>query len=172
VTRPSPVANPPHADAIVVLGCGLHGDAASPALVRRVERGVALFRDGAAPLLLLSGGGGGARPEADAMHEVAVAHGMPAAAILLEPSSRNTHENAVGSARLLRDRGLGTVILVSDGYHLRRARRLFRGAGLDVVATAHPPNRGLVRELPLHLREIAATGLGLARLLRRGRAAQ
>ena len=50
------------ADAIVVLGCrGPTG------LRRRLEIGIRLFDQGAAPLLVLSGGGGGPTPEAELM---------------------------------------------------------------------------------------------------------
>ena len=168
VTIPPLEPSPPHADAIVVLGCALQGDSAGPALIRRVECGAALYEAGAAAMVLLSGGGRGRRSEAAAMRDVAASYGVPDAAMVLEPHSRNTFENAVESARLLRERSLGAIILVSDGYHLPRARLLFRCAGVAVVATAQPPSRGLVRELPWRLREIAALMVSLAR--RRGAA--
>jgi uncharacterized SAM-binding protein YcdF (DUF218 family) len=156
------------ADAIVVLGCTLHGDGPSPALVRRVECGVALLAGGAAPLLLLAGGGKGARSEAAAMRAIALSRGAADAALLLEPRSRNTYENAIEAARLLRARGGGTVILVSDRYHLPRARLQFRRAGLAVIATRHPPGRRLWRELPLYLREALAWVLTLSLAVRDG----
>lgn len=156
---------PPIADAIVVLGCAVRSGAASPALARRMGCAIEMFRRGAAPRLLLSGGGGRQRSEAAAMRELAVMGGVPATAILIEAESRNTNENAVFTARLMRDRGIASLILVSDAYHLPRARLLFGAAGLAVAGTAHPPPRGL-RELPLWLRECAALGVSLMRLLR------
>jgi uncharacterized SAM-binding protein YcdF (DUF218 family) len=155
----------PRADAIVVLGCALHGGRPNPALLRRVECGVSLLAGGAAPLLLLAGGGFGVRAEAEVMREIALTRGAPDAALLLEPRSRNTYENAVEAARLLRERGAATVILVSDRHHLPRARLQFRRAGLAVVATRHPPGRGLRRELPHYLREALAWALTLGRML-------
>src|SRR6185437_10459810 len=143
------------ADAVVVLGCALRDGRPSPALARRVERGVALLRRGAAPLLVLSGGGA-PLSEAAAMRELALREGVGEAALLLEPRSRNTFENARETARLLQDRGLGRVVLVSDRYHLPRARLLFRAAGLAVAGCDGPPPRGLLREWPLYLREAAA----------------
>ncbi|MBV8654339.1 MAG: YdcF family protein, partial [Alphaproteobacteria bacterium] len=100
------------------------------------------------------------------MREIALAGGVPERAILLEPRSRNTFENAVETAQLMRSKGLKTLVLVSDRYHLPRARLLFRRAGLIVRATAHPPPRGLWRDLPLAARESLAFGLSLWRLLR------
>ena len=121
-------------------------------------------------MLLLCGGGPGDRPEARAMQDIAIARNVPEHAILLEPHSRNTFENAIEAARLMRAKGLRSLVLVSDRYHLPRASLLFRQAGLEVLATAHPPSRGFWRELPLVARETLAFGLSLWRLLRAGRA--
>lgn len=159
-SQPEPIA-----DVIVVLGCSVRGDAASPALARRMDCAISLFRRGVAPRLLLSGGGGQRRPEASAMRDLALARGIPAAAILTEAASRNTNENAIFSARLMRERGITSLILVSEAYHLPRARLLFRAAGLAVASVVHPPPRGLLREWPLWLRECAALAVSLLRLL-------
>jgi uncharacterized SAM-binding protein YcdF (DUF218 family) len=158
------------ADAVVVLGCSVRGDAPSPALIRRVECGIMRFECGDAPLLLLCGGGPGNSPEARVMRDIAIARNVPEAAIVLEPHSRNTFENAVETARLMRSKGLTSLVLVSDRYHLPRASLLFRHAGLIVLATDHPPTRGFWREMPLVARESLAFGLSLWRLLRAGRA--
>ena len=171
-TDPRPIETPAarasgpglRADAIVVLGCALQGGTPSPALVRRVECGVALHARGVAPLLLLSGGGRSTRPEAVAMAALAAAAGVTAERLLVEPDSRDTIGNAFNSAALLRARGLDSVVLVSDAYHLPRARMLFRRAGLTVAATDHPPRRGWPRELPYYLREAAAFVVNLIRL--------
>jgi uncharacterized SAM-binding protein YcdF (DUF218 family) len=157
-------APPFSADAIVVLGCALHAGAPSPALTRRVECGAALLARGVAPRLVLSGGGQSGRPEAEAMAALAAALGVPAERMLLEPHSRDTIGNAFNSAALLRARGLASVVLVSDAYHLARARILFRHAGLIVAATDHPPPRSWLRELPFYLREVAALAVNLCRL--------
>jgi uncharacterized SAM-binding protein YcdF (DUF218 family) len=153
------------ADAIVVLGAALDSAGkAPPALHRRTLRAAALHRSGAAPFLVLSGGGAGARSEAAAMAEIARLAGVPETALLLEGGSANTFENALMTAALLDRRGLSRVILVSDGYHLPRARFLFRLAGLVVVATAAAPPPPWTALLPLVLRETAAfaKSLGLA----------
>jgi uncharacterized SAM-binding protein YcdF (DUF218 family) len=149
------------ADAIVVLGCRLPRDGhPGGAIERRVAAGVALLAAGAAPLLLLSGGGSGPRSEAAAMRELALGLGAPEPALLLEPRSRDTIENALCSAALLRARGLSRVIVVTDRYHALRARVVFRHAGLAVVRVASPPAR-LGRDWPMWLRE----GLALPRSL-------
>jgi uncharacterized SAM-binding protein YcdF (DUF218 family) len=152
------------ADAIVVLGCRMPPDGKpGGALVRRVEHAAALWYGGAAPLLLLSGGGERSRSEAEAMRALALAAGIPAEAILLEERSRNTLENARFSAEILEARRLGRVVVVSEAYHLFRARLLFRAAGLRVVASSAPPVR-LRRDLLMYLRETVALPRSLWRL--------
>lgn len=152
------------ADAIVVLGCRLRPDGrAGRALERRVAAGVALHAAGAAPLVVLSGGGAGPRPEAEVMRELALSLGAPAASLLLETASRDTIENALCSAALLRARGLERAILVTDRYHALRAGLLFRRAGVEVVRVATPPAR-LARDWPMWLREALALPRSLVRL--------
>jgi hypothetical protein len=58
--------------------------------VRRLDCGIRLFRAGAAPLLLLSGGGTGPTPEAEIMRRMALACGVPQAALPVESGSRDT----------------------------------------------------------------------------------
>jgi len=144
------------ADAIVVLGCR-----GSTALKRRLRIGIQLFQAGAAPLLVLSGGGSGPIPEAELMRRSAIAHGVPPTALLIDPVSRDTFENARETARLLSARGLRSVLLVSDGVHLPRAALLFRLAGLRVAGRAAA--RSLRRQAGATLREVVALPWSLLR---------
>ena len=126
------------ADAIVVLGTQLADD---DTLTRvgeeRVSAGVALWRRGIAPRLVMTGGRSRfARhrlPEAVAMGRRAEALGVPFAAMAIESRSSTTAENAFRCAALL---GGGRVVLVSQPFHLRRARLWFRRAGFDAVGFA------------------------------------
>jgi uncharacterized SAM-binding protein YcdF (DUF218 family) len=52
----------------------------------------------------------------------------------VESASNDTHENAVFSARLLRQHGIERIILVTSSAHLTRAVAEFRAAGLEVEA--------------------------------------
>jgi uncharacterized SAM-binding protein YcdF (DUF218 family) len=160
----------PRSEAIVVLGCRVtrRGDP-SLALRRRVELGLALYRQGAAPVLLLSGGGAGPVPEAEAMRALARDAGVPDEALVVEPGSHDTLENAFNAARLLR---AIPVVLVSDATHLLRARLLFRLAGLAVAGTAGVPARSRRAGLAARLRELAALPWSLARALLRRAAAE
>jgi len=162
-------ARPRRAEVIVVLGARLRPDGSpGSALSRRIAAGVALYRQGAAPLLLLSGGGGRGRAEAQAMAEAALAAGVPRSALLIEAGSSNTVENAFLSAALLGKLGLGSVLLVSERYHLFRARLLFRRAGLIVVDGVAPP-ADFRKDWPMWLREAVALPRSLWRARRRRR---
>jgi len=86
------------------------------------------------------------------MRKMALRWGVPEAALLIEPFSRNTFENARESARLLGLRGFRSVLLVSDRTDLPRAILLFRFAGLNVVgwAAAMPPSTTWAARAAIH----------------------
>lgn len=127
-----------HADAIVVLGAGLRRDGRpGPALTRRSERAAELWRASLAPVVICTGGrpGQSQRSEADACSELLRERGVPAEFILLEDESRSTEENAMFTKVILDERSWDDVVLVSDGYHLLRARWLFEGQGITVYTS-------------------------------------
>jgi uncharacterized SAM-binding protein YcdF (DUF218 family) len=128
------------ADALVVLGARvLEGGVPSRALQARVEKAVELYHQGLAPRLVLSGGVGLHPPaEARVMRELAVRRGVPAEACLLEEQSRSTEQNARYCARLLREVGARRVVVVSDPFHLLRARQHFRLNGFEVATSPAP----------------------------------
>lgn len=132
---------------------------------RRVALAVTLYQSGAAPLLVLSGGGAPVS-EAQAMAELARAAGVPGTALLCEAASRNTAENALNSAALLRQIGLSRVLLVSSRTHLSRARWLFRLARLRVVGSAGVPARSARQAIVSGIVEIVALPRSVLRVLR------
>nr|AYM53963.1 hypothetical protein [Pyxidicoccus sp.] len=122
------------ADAVVVLGARvLPGGVPSGALRARTEKAVELYQRGLARRLVFSGGVGVNPPsEARVMLALATRLGVPAEACVLEEESHSTEENARFAAKLLREAGARRVVVVSDPYHLLRARQYFRLNGLDV----------------------------------------
>jgi uncharacterized SAM-binding protein YcdF (DUF218 family) len=161
-SEPRARLNHERADAIVVLGCRLFaGGRPSERLRRRMRLGVGLYHEGAAPLLVMSGGGAGPAAEAAVMRDLAREAGVPETALLLEPESRNTFENATNTARLLQEAGKSRIVLVSDRLHLPRAVRLFRQAGLDVVGIAGVPAASVRRAIAGALYEAASLAKGL-----------
>lgn len=118
-------------DAIVVAGCRVRPDGtASPALKRRTELAVELWREGRAPKIVLTGGVGKNPPsEARAAAAYAKGLGVPDDALVLEEKSTSTDENARYAADLI---GRQRVLVVTDAYHVFRAERVFRRYFEDV----------------------------------------
>jgi uncharacterized SAM-binding protein YcdF (DUF218 family) len=124
------------APVIVVLGYGPPVDAAGrpvDELTRRVAKGVQLYQAGLAPKLIMTGGNTYRDYyESAVMKQVAVASGVPAEAVLEEREAMDTIGNARYSAAIMRAQGWDRCILVSSPYHLKRARKLFEAAGVEV----------------------------------------
>lgn len=127
--------DPGQADAIVVLGGGAewsHGELSSTALHRTI-RGIRLYREGLAPLLVFSGAQGRAVPTPSARRRaLALACEVPGPAILTDEGATTTRDEAERVAGLLRPRGVRSILLVTDPYHMVRARHLFERAGFAV----------------------------------------
>jgi uncharacterized SAM-binding protein YcdF (DUF218 family) len=134
------------ADAIVVLGAGLRRDnTPGPALTRRSNRAADLWEQGFAPVIICTGGmtGRATRSEADACKEILLQRGVPASVVLLEENSRSTEENALYTHEIFLERGWSMVLLVSDSFHMLRAKWIFEGEGFTVYTS--PVALGVVR---------------------------
>ncbi|HUQ16398.1 MAG TPA: YdcF family protein [Candidatus Saccharimonadales bacterium] len=110
----------------------------------RTDTAVDLWKRGYAPTLLFAGSAldPASISSADIMKREAMAAGVPAAAILVEPFSATTEENATRVVKILRDRGLRTAILVTSPYHQRRAAILFaRATGPAQITLRNYPAR-------------------------------
>lgn len=133
----------PKADAIVLLGGAIQPWLASdvrPRLHRgsdRVWEAARLFHEGCAPLVVVSAGGVAEplvrAPESEATAALLVDLGVPRSAIALESESRNTVANAAFTRRMLAPLGVRRVLLVTSGWHLRRAVGLFEREGFEVM---------------------------------------
>jgi uncharacterized SAM-binding protein YcdF (DUF218 family) len=147
--------------AIVVLGARVNEDGrASDTLEARVMHGVAVWTSSPASPLIISGGVGTfGDAEADVGAALAIDAGVPASLVLRERSSHSTRENAAYSALLLRAAGIERVVLISDPYHLPRARLEFERLGF-VVQTSPvleaPRHQRLTSRAWWTLREVAA----------------
>ena len=132
------------ADAIIVLGAAAYDAKPSPVFQERIRHGLDLYEAGYAPLLIFTGGygGSGARfSESQVARRYALKQGVPAKAILIETQSRNTVQNLVEAKRLMDQRGLHRVIIVSDPLHMARALRLSQAMGIDALASSTPSTR-------------------------------
>lgn len=144
------------ADVIIVLGGGEEGT------VRRAEHGAALYHQGYAPFVACAGGGDyRGLSEAEHCAKTLIARGVPQAVIVQEDRSRSTEENARAMRTIMARRGWQTALLVTDRYHLWRARWLFGTYDITVYTSPAQITSGALAPLDYTralLREIAAVG--------------
>ncbi len=100
-------------DAIVVLTGGRG----------RTEEGLALLRKGRSKLLILSGVHRDADLDSIFLKRV---NAVEREKIVLEKRSGSTFENALEVRKLLSERGLSSMVLITSGYHMKRARYTFK----------------------------------------------
>jgi uncharacterized SAM-binding protein YcdF (DUF218 family) len=146
------------AEAIVVLGAANYDCEPSPVLRHRLDHALALYNDDIAPVIVTTGGKqvGDRCTEAAAGADYLRAEGVPDDNLLLEDQGRNSWESLAASARILRDRDMTEVVLVTDGYHALRVRAIADELGLDAVVS--PSGGGAsAREL---LKETGAVAVG------------
>ncbi|NYT26355.1 YdcF family protein [Alcaligenaceae bacterium] len=137
----------PAAQAIVVLG----GNTASSRpnwfesydrakTVARVDTAARLYRAQRAPLVIVSGAAlDGTVSEAQIMANQLRQQGVPAEAIIQENKSFTTYENAVYTARLLKEEDLDQVLLVTSALHMPRAMGVFQKQQVHAIPASSPP---------------------------------
>lgn len=134
------------AQAIVVLGAAQYDGRPSPVLRARLDHAADLYRRRVAPVVVVTGG----RAEGDRYSEATAAadylhtKDVPDGAILRETSGRSSWESLAASARILEQRGIHQVVLVSDPFHSKRIAEIAGEVGLDgrTSPTRTSPIRG------------------------------
>lgn len=102
------------ADAIVVLTGGLG----------RTEAGLNLLSSGTAGVMILSGVHEDA--ELDSIFFNKKLNENDRLKIILEKRSRSTIENAIEVRRIFEEKGFRSMVLITSGYHMKRALYIFR----------------------------------------------
>ena len=133
---------------IVVLGAGSepfapeYGSASlKQSSLERLRYGLWLGRETGAPVGFTGGIGWGSGPgpaEAEVAERIAARDfGLPLKWI--EPQSRDTRENAVRTVALLKRAGVSRAVLVTHGWHMPRALRLFESAAAGQIVFLPAP---------------------------------
>jgi uncharacterized SAM-binding protein YcdF (DUF218 family) len=103
----------------------------------RLEAGIALWKLNKAEYLVFTGGrlpwSAQLEVEGAASMRAAAARGVPADKILITGEVGNTVDEAHAIAAMMRERGWSKVILVTSAWHMPRAARTFRKAGVSFI---------------------------------------
>jgi uncharacterized SAM-binding protein YcdF (DUF218 family) len=129
------------ADAIAVFGAAEYLGRPSPVLHARLDHAVELYREEIAPLVITLGGGSAAdsgMTEGGVGRDYLLANGVPYGQIVAETESVDTNQQVAWLAEIARTRKLKSIVVVSDGTHLFRIRKLCEDAGLTVYTSPRP----------------------------------
>ncbi len=149
-----PGATPSHAHAALVLGAKVGDDGEpSPFLRERIELGARLYLDGVVDVVVVSGAThAGGYDEPATMRDLALTLGVPADAIILDREGVDTFASCANAAGPL---ALGSVIVVTQEFHVARATWLCGEAGLD-ASGVYPPIQGRAGTVTGNVRELGA----------------
>lgn len=130
--------------AMVILGAQLREDGPSLFLQRRLERALDYLEDHPDTLVVVSGGQGDNEPdtEANGMEKFLRQKGFHGT-VLQEDRSRNTFQNLTNSKQVLEEAGYDLtkgVVIVSNDFHLARARMLAGRVGFQDISTLAAPS--------------------------------
>lgn len=146
-------------DAIVVLGAAQYNGRPSPVLRARLTHALRLYGEGLAPRVIVTGGigRGDTTSEATVGRNYLVMHGVPPAAVIVQPQGRSTQASMTAVADWLVQKRLHRVLLVSDPFHMFRLRLEARRTNLEAYTS--PTESSPISDNPvLELRYLIAEG--------------
>jgi len=129
------------AAAIVVLGAAQYNGRPSPVLKARLDHALDLYKHHLAPAIITTGSYG-ADPnfsEAEVGRKYLVQNGAEVSDIVTEQGSGTTYDSIRAVSGLLKGKGWNSALVVSDGFHLYRAKKMFADNGI-VAYTSPAPN--------------------------------
>ncbi|WFB11800.1 YdcF family protein [Streptomyces sp. LX-29] len=123
------VADVPSAPVAVVFGAGLYTGRPTPYLAHRLDAAAELYRRGKVRAVLVTGDNSRRDyDEPSAMRSYLVEHGVPDRRIVSDYAGFDTWDSCVRAQRIF---GVRKAVLVSQGFHIRRALALCEAAGVD-----------------------------------------
>ena len=144
---------------MVIFGCQLRESGPSVLLQDRLDTALAYLEQHPDMTVVVSGAQGTNEPasEAQGMYDYLTARGVDGGHILLEDRSFSTRENVAYSLKVLAAEGCDTsagVLLVSNAFHLTRARMLWeRADGSGPVSVLAAPSSHRPSMLKMYIRE-------------------
>jgi uncharacterized SAM-binding protein YcdF (DUF218 family) len=133
------------ADMILVLGAAEYRGRPSPVFRARLDHALELYNRGLARLVMTTGGAGGdpVFTEGGVGRSYLIGHGVPSERVVVESEAGSTVESTAMAGEIMRRMGLHSVIVVSDGYHIYRVKRMLQFRGLKVYGS---PRKETMRE--------------------------
>ncbi|MFE3139476.1 vancomycin high temperature exclusion protein [Streptomyces scopuliridis] len=132
------VAEAPARDVAVVFGAGLWSGRPTPYLAHRLDAAAELYRAGKVKVVLVTGDNSREEyDEPDAMRTYLVARGVPDGRIVSDYAGFDTWDSCVRAKKIF---GVDRAVLVTQGFHVRRAVALCGAAGVESygVGVAEP----------------------------------
>jgi uncharacterized SAM-binding protein YcdF (DUF218 family) len=128
------------ADVILVLGAAEYRGRPSPVLEARLNHALFLYRKGLAPRIMTTGGSGGdpTFTEGEVARAYLSKHEIPSEAIIVESEGESTVHSTAAAAEIMRRMNLKSCIVVSDGYHIYRVKKMLEFQGMDVYGSPRP----------------------------------
>ncbi len=122
------LSDAPRTDVAVVFGAGLWQGEPSPYLAHRLDAAAELYRAGRVEVVLVTGDNSREDyDEPDAMRAYLTRHGVPDARIVSDYAGFDTWDSCVRAKKIF---GVDEAILISQGFHIRRAVALCEAAGV------------------------------------------
>jgi len=146
-------------EVMVILGCQVKPWGPSILLQDRLDEALTYLEEHPDITIVVSGGQGPDEhiSEAQAMADYLQANGISREQILLEDQSHNTVQNFRNSRAILEELGYDLeeteVLVVSNGFHLTRARMLAQRTGFEEVSTLAAPSSHVPSRLKMYIRE-------------------
>jgi uncharacterized SAM-binding protein YcdF (DUF218 family) len=128
------------ADVIVVFGAAEYAGHPSPVLRARLDHAYQLFEKGLAPIIITTGGSGRdvKFSEGQVGRDYLLKRGVPDVNLIAETQAGDTEQSARRVAVILEANDLKSALLVSDAYHLYRAKRMMEREGITVYTSPRP----------------------------------
>ena len=125
------------ADVILVLGAAEYRGRPSPVFRARLDHALDLYRRNLAPRIMTTGGAGGdpVFTEGGVGRAYLIGRGVPPESIVVEAEGDSTVYSTALAAEIMRRMQLDSVIVVSDGYHVYRVKKMLESRGLAVYGS-------------------------------------
>jgi uncharacterized SAM-binding protein YcdF (DUF218 family) len=129
-----------HADVIVILGAAQYNGRPSPVLKARLDHAFDLYRRGYSQTIITTGSYGPDPnfSEAQVSTKYLVQRGVPTADIITDQASGSTYDSIQATSGFLKAKGWKAALVVSDGFHLYRVKRMFADNGIITYASPAP----------------------------------